>query len=220
MKKIILILLLLDILDAKEIDQKMIISTHLEVSQAAKSLYSLEIFFRENNLAKKIKSDNKLNLQMELLGKYVLVTVKPIRTTALKNKLQYLFQEHYPHNFIVNDTRMPERQRESISSKEQVKNKITTQAVVIPPKVKPVKEVLIMHDKEENNLAAIYEKFSTFWKTLDMQWIGLLLLALAGFLLVYRSAKQISKIKVLQRKVEAYQTKVEDEIDTMGEKHA
>ena len=213
-------LLLLDVLYAKEIDQKMILSTHLEVNKAAESLYQLEIFFRENSFAKKIKSDNKLNLQMELLEKYVLVTVKPIRTTILKNKLQYLLQEHYPHNFIVNDTRMLERQRRNTSSKDKVKNNITTQAVVIPPKVKPVKEVLAMNSKEENNIAEIYEKLSAFWKALDMQWIGLWLLALAGFLLVYRSAKQISKIKALQKKVEVYQTKVESEIDTIGEKHA
>lgn len=207
-------------LNAKNIEQKMILYAHLEVNEAAKSLYELEIFFRENSFAQKIKSDNKLNLQMELLGKYVLVTVKPIRTTILKNKLQYLLQKHYPHNFIVNDTRMLERQRKNISSKDKVKNKITTQEVVIPPKVKPAKEVLAMNTKEKNNIAEIYKKLNAFWKALDMQWIGLWLLALAGLLLVYRSAKQISKIKVLQKKVEAHQTKVESEIDTIGEKHA
>lgn len=220
MKKIILILLLLNVLYAKEIDQKMVLSTHLEVNKAAQSLYELEIFFRENSFAKEIKANHHLSLQMELLEQYVLVTLKPIETASLKNKLQYLFQEYYPQNFIVNDTRIQKIRSKEKAKVQKVENEIVKKETVVSPKVEPIKEVQIVQEEQGNSMGTVYEKVNTFWKTLDLEWVGLLILALAGFLLVYRSAKQISKIKTLQQKVETYQNKVENEIDSIGDKDA
>ena len=210
MKKLMIIILLLDMLCAKEVEQKMILSTHLEVNKAAKSLYTLEIFFRENSFAKEIKSDYHLSLQMELLEQYVLVTIKPIQTAVLKNKLHYMLQEHYPQNFIVDDTRI-----RKVIEKEKTeikKEKVTSPTIISDKK--------IIQDEQKGNIEQIYTKVNTFWKTIDMAWIGLFILALVGLLLVYRSTRQIAKIKKLQQKVESYQTKIESQLGSIGDKNA
>ena len=196
-----IIILFLELLYAKNIEQKMILSTHLEVNKAAESLYELEIFFRENSAAKKMKADYHLSLQMELLEQHVLVTIKPIHTVTLKNKLHYILQAHYPQNFIVDDTRVHKVIQQEKTEIKKEKRKI-------------------IQNGQKGNMEQIYIKISTFWKTIDIEWIGLLLLALAGFLLVYRSTKQIAKIKKLQQKVESYQTKIENELGNIGDKNA
>jgi hypothetical protein len=51
------------------------------------------------------------------------------------------------------------------------------------------------------------------------EWLALVILALAGLLLVYRSNRQINKIKTLQKKLERYQEKIETQMDHMGEQY-
>lgn len=52
------------------------------------------------------------------------------------------------------------------------------------------------------------------------EWIGLIVLALIGFVFIYRSSRQLRKIKALQKKLDTYQTDVSHELDTIGGKDA
>ena len=53
-----------------------------------------------------------------------------------------------------------------------------------------------------------------------VEWIGLIVLAIIGFIFIYRSRKQIKKIKKLQEELDTYQTTVTRELDTIGGKDA
>jgi len=53
-----------------------------------------------------------------------------------------------------------------------------------------------------------------------VEWIGLIVLSIIGFIFIYRSTKQIKKIKKLQEELDTYQTTVTRELDTIGGKDA
>ena len=53
-----------------------------------------------------------------------------------------------------------------------------------------------------------------------VEWIGLIVLALTGFIFIFRSAQQINKIKKLQEELDTYQATVTRELDTIGGKDA
>ncbi len=197
MKVLVIVLCLFQILSAQTINQKMIISAHFETEKAAQNLYEIEKFFQENSEAYALKEKYNLLLGMELLEDYVLVTVKPINLVSVKNKLHYLLQAKFPQNFIVDNT--------SIRVQTQIK-KIET-----PPCLKV--------EKSQKTPIEMLSNIKQFWDDLSSEWLGLILLALAGLLLVYRSTKQMSKIKKLQNEVSGYQSKIEGEMSYMGKKN-
>lgn len=214
MRILIIILFSLHILYAQEINEKMIISAHIETEKAAQSLYEVEKFFQENDVANSLKIKHHLSLGMELLDPYVLVTLKPITRTSVKNQLRYILQSKFPQNFIVDNTQMKTNPTAIIHKTKPIAQTAVNQ--------KKVKEVDLPEIKKPTKKASIdrYAGVKQFWYALDNEWLGLIFLALAGFLLVYRSARQMSKIKALQDEVNKYQTKIETEVDYMGKKHA
>ena len=211
MKKLIVVLFFLQTIFVQGMNQKMILTAQLETEDAAKHLYEVEKFFHEDTQAKKLKMKHQLSLQLELLESYVLVTIKPIILTSVKNELKYLFQSRFPQYFIVDDTAMAE----TVEKKVQKKSEVILQTKPITNVNKTPQE---MHRKERKDEYSIYLTLKLFWQDLDSEWLGLLFLSLAGFLLVFRSAKQIKKIKLLQKEVEKFQTRVENEIVVIGEK--
>jgi hypothetical protein len=213
MRVLVIVLFSLQLLCAQEINQKMIISSHLKTEDAAQSLYDVEKFFQENLKINNLKTKYHLSLGMELLEPYVVVTLKPITSTEVKNKLYYLLHSKFPQNFIVDNTQMKKSSNPTI-------NNIKPIIQVVKPK--EIKETSVEEIKKPIKEVTIdrYTQVKQFWKKLDSEWLGLIFLALAGFLLVYRSARQMSKIKALQNEVSKYQKKVENEMNYMGEKHA
>ena len=202
MKKLMIIVFLFNILFAQMIDQKMVISAKKESADAARSLYELEKFFQENRAAKELQAQEHLELSMELLDDYVLTVIKPIKTVSLKNQLKLLLQTKYPHAFIVQNRK---------------KNSTSTPVSVEKKKVRHI--ALKKHKPEiKKGMKNIVQKNSLI-RGLSNEWLALIILALAGLFLVYRSARQINKIKKLQKKLETYQEKVATQMDYIGEQY-
>ena len=203
---------------AQGVNQKMVLSAHAKSADAAGDLYRVEKLFEENMEAKKLKETHRLIFNMELLEPYVLVIIKPIASGEVKNKLRYVLQSAFPKNFVVDDAPIqmkPEIKKETTIAvspivRNTVKAEEKTDAVVLPEK----------NSTTTVGILSITKKIQAFWKDLESEWLGLIFLALAGFLLVYRSTKQMNKIKQLQEKVTQYQSKVEGEIEYMGDKDA
>jgi len=214
MRVLIIILFSLHIVYGQEINKKMIISAHIETEKAGQSLYEVEKFFQENDVANSLKIKHNLSLGMELLDPYVIVTLKPITLTSVKNQLLYLLQSKFPQNFIVDNTQMKTNPTAMIH-----KTKPIVQTEVKQKKVQEIDFTEIKKPIEKTSIDR-YAKIKQFWYALDNEWLGLIFLALAGFLLIYRSARQMSKIKALQDEVNKYQTKIETAVDDMGKKHA
>ena len=208
---------------AQVMNQKMILSANLATEDAAQSLYDAEKFFQENTQANALRKMHKLSVDMELLEPYVLVTVQPITSLNVKNKLHYLLQSKFPQNFVVDNIKKVVKKAKN--QPKMIKNPIST-ATKLKPKVaqklQPTPSASQQVDKSTSQVKknSFVTKIEQFWHSLDSEWLGLIFLALAGFLLVYRSAKQISKIKSLQKEVSKYQNKIEGEMNTMGDKHA
>lgn len=223
MKPIIIVLVSLQILCAQKMNQKMILSAELATEDAAQSLYEAEKLFQENDQARELKKTYKLSIGMELLEPYVLVTIKPITTQNVKNKLHYLLQSKFPQNFMVNNTKRVVHKKHTyqkvLAEQAPRETKRNTKIVQKTPPLAPQRKQINTsknQEKKDTLLAGIEQ----YWRTLDSEWWGLIFLALAGFLLVYRSAKQMSKIKSLQEEVSKYQTKIEGEMNNMGETRA
>ncbi len=200
MKKWIILSLFISILCATDMNQKMILSTSLDSAEMKHTLQEVKYFFNHISSAKELQEEYGFTFQLETLDKYTLLTLKPIKSHIVKNKINYLLKKKFPKSFIVDNTSLPviheERKNNSITHK-------SNRQLPIP----------VLIDKVEKK-----EIGQVFWKNLSLEWIALIILAIAGLLLVYRSAQQISKIRGLQKKVEDYQRKVEKEISAMGDK--
>ena len=55
---------------------------------------------------------------------------------------------------------------------------------------------------------------------LSVEWIGLIVLTFIGFIFIFRSARQIKKIKKLQEELDMYHKTVSSELNTIGGKDA
>jgi hypothetical protein len=190
----------------------MIISATTKTEEAAQALYELEKFFQENNTAKKLSSKHHLELGMELLEDYVLIVIKPIRTVSLKNELKILLQTKYPDAFTVQNI-YKKKIRVSLPEVEKKSDKVTLETVT-PKNKKSIKKIV----KNTIDTKEVI-KTDTLINSIANEWLALLVLAFAGLLLVYRSTLQINKIKKLQHKLEAYQEKVGDQMDYIGEQY-
>ncbi len=213
MKVFTTIVFFLQLLYGQDVHYKMIVSSHIESKEAAKNLYKVEKFFSENKEAQALKEKHNLTLGMELLDKYILITVKPIENIFIKNALQYTLQKEFPESFIVGNIVLNDIETQQHLQKQVERVAPINQQVDKREKAEQEKIVIIDEPKEH------VDGLKLFWKELDSEWLGLLFLALAGLLLIYRSATQISKIKELQQEVIKYQSKLEKEVDDMGERH-
>ena len=196
MKLVTIIMLLMSMIWAETMNAKMILSSHIESEEAAKSLYNLEKFFHENDEAAILKKEHHLTLGMELLDKYILVTITKIKSYTVENRLQYLLKEKFPDSFIVPSFSSLEipliQEHVTISNSNTLQKEMQTLTRNMETKQKP------------------------FYRSIDVEWLALLLLAFAGLVLVYRSASQLTKIKKLQKEIAKYQLILEDEVDTLG----
>ena len=199
MKLVTIIMLWMSMVWAEEMNSKMILSSHMKSEEAAKSLYNLEKFFHENDEAAILKKEHHLTLGMELLDKYILVTITKIKSYTVENTLQYLLREKFPDSFVVPSSTNLEipliQEHATISNSNTLQKQMQTLDTNMETKQKP------------------------FYRSIDVEWLALILLALAGLALVYRSARQLTKIKKLQKEIAKYQLILEDEVDTMGLSH-
>lgn len=175
----------------------MIISTHFEVEAAAEKLYQLEVFFKENALAQALKSKYDLSFEMELLDKYVLITLKPIKTTNLKNKMLYLLSSQYPKIFFVDAVSIGDNPTR------------TEKEMTLHANADFIKKIPVEKYREKENRLYMF----------DTAWSGFLLLAILGGLFVFWVKRQIGKIKTLEKTVEMHHDKIEGEMVHMRDEY-
>jgi hypothetical protein len=199
MKQLTVILLFSTILFSKTLNQKMIIDVTTEPQSSTYILQEIQDFFQTNTIAKELKLNYHLTITRELLRGYDLIEIKPIHSVEVKNKLKLLLHEKYSELFIVDNI---------------LKGKSVTDFPVQQEIVQAKKEVRCINTIPET--AQIKHQRSDFFANSIDEWLALILLAIVGLVLVYRSTKQISKIKKLQKKLEKYQNRLKTEVDLIG----
>ena len=187
---------------AQTLNQKIVLCTLLDTIKAQKVLEETKQYFSAHTHIDTFLSQHKLVPKLEKLDPYILITLSPIQNIKEKQEIFYLLHKKFSDMFTVNNTFstiLPLK----MATLEKTK---TSTAIKTIPKVPPTQTT--------------FSALQNFWKNLDSEWIGLLILALAGFLLIFRSARQVSKIKNLQNEVEQYQNKVGNEMKNMETKDA
>jgi hypothetical protein len=202
MKKLMIILCFTTMLFPQISDQKMIVSIDEKAVSAASTLDELETFFEQNLEAKVLKKEENLMLTTEHLEHYFLTVVKPIKTIALKNHLKTLLKTKYLDAFFVQNTHKDMEKIASTVLIEKTKEKIDNK---------------MLSKREKSKDITVEDLFNIVNKSISKEWLALLILAIVGLLLVYRSTRQITKIKKLQETLEIYQEKVEGQMDQIGE---
>ncbi len=200
MKLLITIMVIFNILYAQKINEKIILSADKLQFITNNDVNNLEIYFDNNHYLSKLKAENHLSFHVETLGEYTALVLKPIKTKKLKNKLILLLKYQYPDAIAIND---------SIFSRDEIGQMSASndKNVVIENRVTDWYEGEIQSDKS---------LFKYLLKRIDMEWLALFALALAGLILVIRSAYQIHKIKILQNELRMYQKNREAELNTAG----
>jgi len=202
MKQLTVILLFTIILFSATLNQKIIIDVTTEPQSSTYILQDIQDFFQKNTLAKSLKSKYNLSITENFLEGYHLIEIKPIYSIEEKNELKLLLHKTYPQFFIVDNTAHEKSVvSSSISRLEQTsKNKsvVKEQSVCKP--------IVIQKEKTRDSLL----------EGIFNEWFALIVLALIGLLLVYRSTRQVAKIKALQKRLEQHQDGLRTEVDLIG----
>ena len=194
---------------AHTLNQKIVLGALLDMEKAQRVLVDTKQYCSMHPHIDTFLSQHKLVPKLEKLEPYILITLSPIQNIREKQEIFYLLHKKFADMFSVNNTfstnlplKMATQKKTKVKYTDKINRKVkVSTAINTIPKVTP----------PQTSFSAL----KIFWKNLDSEWIGLLILALAGFLLIFRSARQVSKIKSLQNEVEQYQNKVGNEMKNM-----
>lgn len=103
MKLVWMILCSFTLLLSESIHQKLIVSTDKHRENAQESLLKLKVYFIENPEIRALNEANDLKLELETLGAYTMVVVKPIVSLSAKNRLLMELSPIFPDVFALED---------------------------------------------------------------------------------------------------------------------
>lgn len=186
MRVIIVMLFSLTMLFSEAMHEKLIISGDNDIVNAQADLSQLKVYFIENPEIRILQEKHKLKLELEVLGDYALVVIKPVETEALKNELQTLLKPLFPELFFIEDKEMKRSDAGSM------------------------KKAGVPVDVEKSQ----YYQFLV--EEVGMQWLALLLLAITGLTLSIRNRKKLASLEKTQKDLSIKQDQIEDEIKHLG----
>lgn len=186
MKLVWLLLCSFTLLLSEGMNQKLIVYTDKNRKNAQESLLKLQVHFIENQNIRALHEENDLKVELETLGVYTMVVVKPIVTLSVKNRLLMELTPVYPNVFALED-------------KTQHKADNTTEAF------NPVKN----NDVKTNSA-------KTYIERVGLQWVALLVLATVGLLLSILSRKRLLVLDKNQKALDIDQKEIENNIKNLG----
>lgn len=166
--------------------QKLIVYTDKNGTNAQKSLLKLKVHFIENPNIRALNEVTDLKVELETLGAYTMVVVKPVVSLSVKNTLLMELAPVFPDVFALEDR----TQRQTDNNAEAFM---------------PVKN----HDLKTNDV-------KTFIESIGLQWIALLLLAAVGLLLSILRRKRLLLLYKNQKSLDIDQKEIENEIKNLG----
>ena len=190
MKVLWVVLCSFTLLLSEGMNQKLIVYTDKNVKNAQESLLKLKVYFIENPNIRALNEVNDLKVELETLGVYTMVVVKPVVSLSVKNTLLMELTPVFPDVFALED-------------RAQYQTDNNAEAFM------PVKK----HDVKINSV-------KTFIESIGLQWIALLLLAAVGLLLSILRRKRIFFLDENQKALDIDQKEMENEIQNLGKYNA
>jgi len=170
--------------------EKLIVHYSKNENHAKEELLKLKVYFIENAATRTLQEKYNLQLDIEMLGDYHMVLIKPISSLDLRNELIIILAPVFKNIFFID-------------------YKESTPSIIKKPKVS---QVLLPREEKKTALSFIDE--------IGLQWLALLLLSFVGLLLSIASRKKIIHLGNKQQDLKKKQTDIETEIKKLGSKHA
>ncbi len=190
MKLVWMMLCSFTLLLSEGISQKLIVYTDENGKNAQESLLKLKVYFIENENIRVLNESNDFKVELETLGKYTMVVVKPVVSLLVKNTLLLELAPVFPDVFALED-------------RTQYQTDNSSQGVM------PVKN---------DNLKI--NTIRTVIGTIGLQWIALLLLSTVGLLLSILRRKKLLMLDENQKSLDIDQQEIENEIKNLGKSDA
>ncbi len=189
MRLMIVILFSLTMLFSKDISEKLIVSGDKNSTVTQMHLLKLKMYFMENAQTRALQEQYKLNLEMETLGDYKMVVIKPIKSLAVKNELLLFLSPLFPDIFSIEDNKREMKLPNSLNVSE-------TDTLSTDTNIMQQAEVLV--------------------KEIGLQWIALLLLSIIGLTLSLKSRRKMASLESIQKDLSRKQEQIENEIKNLG----
>lgn len=186
MKLVWLMLCSFTLLLAGAMSQKMIVYTDKNGKNAQESLLRLKVHFIENPNMRVLNEENNFKVELETLGTYTMVVVRPIVSLSVKNRLLMEVAPLFPDVFTLED-------------KTLYKTDNSLQ-VGIPVKKDDLKGNTLLEDIE----------------SIGLQWIAILVLSTVGLLLSILRRKKLLVLDEKQKSLDIDQKEIENEIKSLG----
>ena len=192
MRLMLVILFSLTMLFSQGISEKIIVSGDNNSTTAQMHLLKLKMVFMENTQARAVQEKYKLNLEMETLGEYTMVVIKPIRSLAVKNELLLFLSPLFPNIFSIEDYKREMTDPESMTESRIMKTHDT-----------------VPHTNTMHQAKILIEE-------IGLEWIALLLLSLIGLTLSLNSRSKMASLENIQKDLSRKQEEIENEIKNLG----
>ena len=193
MHLILVILCSFTMLFSDSIQQKLIVSADKDTAKTQENLLKLEVYFIENPEIRALQEKNQLQLEMEKLGDFMVVAIKPVDSLALKNELVLWLNPLFPDIFAINENK-----------KRVLKKSDPNREVAV--KKKEVKPITVAKPVNQDSGS----------EEIKLQWIILVLLAIIGLALTVLNRKKLATLHKTQKNLSENQDKIEDEIENLG----
>jgi len=175
---------------SQHLSEKLIVHHSKNEINAQDELLKLKVYFIENAITRTLEEKYNLQLDIEMLGGYHMVVIKPIHSLELRNELLIILTPVFKDIFFID-------------------YKESTPSIINKHKVS---QVLLPREGKKTVLSFIDE--------IGLQWLALLLLSLVGLLLSIASRRKIIHLGNKQQDLKKKQTHIETEIKKLGSKHA
>jgi len=191
MRLLMIIIFSMICLSAQSTYQELIIAGHSDIYEAKLQLKELNKYIKNNSELLKIKKKYQLHGQIRQLGEYHVVTLGPIDTLSLRNRLLLLLHPSFPETFYIN---------KKASS------------------IKLVNKDAQKHPK--GPLGKIERKERDIIDAMGLQWFAILMLSLMGLILSVYRRNRVRYLQKIQKILGKKQNKMETKIREMERTHA
>jgi len=175
---------------SEHFSEKLIVHYSKNENNAKEELLKLKVYFIENAATRTLQEKYNLQLDIEMLGVYHMVVIKPIASLDLRNELIIILAPVFKNIFFID-------------------YKESTPSII---KKHKVSQVLLPRKEKKTALSFIDE--------IGLQWLALLFLSFVGLLLSITSRRKIIHLGNKQQDLKKKQTHIETEIKKLGSKHA